>query len=117
MEKGTVLERAAEWVMYGEVGASSKTIWCVMMGAPKESTLGRYLRHGSTPLDSSDFRRCYLLLTFIPEWRNELYRVADIFPHWKRLVDNWRELEELYEEECEQGRAPKLYQRLTELQG
>lgn len=65
----------------------------------------------------SDFRRCYLLLKFIPEWKQRLHEVAERFPKWKPFVEQWDELTQLYEEERENvdGKARKLYARMREL--
>jgi hypothetical protein len=52
--------------------------------------------HSNTPSDPDDFSRCYRLLLKFPEWRERLQEVADRFPEWKGMVDNWDELERLY---------------------
>lgn len=99
------------WIRTGERGLSSETIFEVLADHP----LMEEDMEGSTPQDPSDFRRCYLLLEAIPEWREELQKVADQHPRWQPLVDNWAELEELYLQELPTGKAPKLYARLHQL--
>ena len=102
-----ILSKAHQWIMGGDTGRSSLTIWGVMMSAPAERPL--------IPADPSDFGRCFRLLELIPEWRKRLPRVSDIYPEWDGLVQHWPELEALWQEERSQGRAPKLYQRMIEL--
>ena len=71
-------------------------------------------KHG-VPLDPVDFGRCYRLLEVEPSWRAQLWKVSDVHPEWRPLVDNWAKLEALYEEELPTGRAPKLFALLNEL--
>jgi len=99
------------WIRTGERGLSSETIFEVLAEHPlMEEDLA-----GSTPRDPSDFRRCYLLLEAIPEWREELQKVADEYPAWQPFVTNWPDLEKLYLKESPSGRAPDLYARMHEL--
>jgi hypothetical protein len=95
------------WIAGPDTGMSSKTIWCVMMGA--------YCREPYTPADPSDFGRCYRLLKAFPEWRERMPEVAVKHPEWGPLVREWAALTALYEEELPKDRAPKLYARMQEL--
>lgn len=105
-----------EWIVYGEVGTSSKTIWAVMMGAVKLPVTphDRFL-HFSPPADPSDFRRCYNLLLLYPDWKKRLHEVADIFPEWKPMIEHWEDMEKLYFEELPSGSAPRLYDLMQQL--
>jgi hypothetical protein len=105
--------RKDEWLNTGERGTSSETIFEVMA----DHALGMKNWGWSTPQDPSDFYRCYTLLQLFPEWKSELHKVADKHPNWKPIIDNWDELCYLLEEELQRadGKAPKLYRRLTEL--
>ena len=101
-------DRAAWWIMRGEVGASSETIYSVLAGA-------RPPKHGAgTPLDPDDYRRCKLLLDLIPEWRPQLGRVAEKYSEWKKLVENWDRIAALFDEEAPSGRCPKCYRLIQE---
>ena len=100
-------ERACPWITGPDTGASSKTIWGVMMCAP--------VQWPSCPADPSDFGRCFRLLELIPEWRPMLPNVALTYPMWAGMVDAWEELEALWREECGQKTAPKLYKRMLEI--
>jgi hypothetical protein len=100
--------KARAWAESGDTGTSSRTIWHVMTGCPM-------FGDPYFPLDPADFGRCYRLLKLIPSWRKRLPEVAERFPNWKMLVENWRELTDLYEREYKTGRCPLLYRRMKEL--
>ncbi len=99
----SIAERARDWISNGEVGISSKTIWCALTGAPGPPQDACY------PFDPDDFRRCRRLLEIIPEWRTQLHVVTERFPWFKPFEDRWEEFDKLYEAEAKSGRAPKLY--------
>lgn len=90
-------QKAIWWLEFGERGISSETIYSVI--AP---TVGQgEIRHSGSychPCDAGDFRRCYLLLKTVPEWRAKLHLMKDVSPVWSKLVDNWDELTRLLEE-------------------
>lgn len=107
-------QRAMQWVVGNDTGTSSKTIWAVMQGAvtePGQQTSFNY----SVPWDPADFGRCHRLLLIIPEWRVNLSKVAEIFPAWKPLVDNWDELTALYVRDLGKGKSTELYDRMQVL--
>lgn len=108
------LKRALEWVVQGEVGISSKTIWAVMLGVADPHAENSW-RIYDRPWDVGDFRRCYLLLELIPEWKPRLNKVAELFPQWKPYVEKWDELTALYEEEKGKGSCPKLWAVMSEM--
>ena len=80
--------KAIEWYRGTDTGISSETIFEVMTGHP--------VRSHSEPADSGDFGRCYRLLDKFPHWRERLGEVADRFPAWRPIVDNWETLESMY---------------------
>lgn len=84
-----------DWIIQGETGISSKTIWYVMMGGTEPNNKW----FGGVPGDSSDFGRCYKLLALFPEWRARMPEVATINPEWTALVRHWDELTALYEQD------------------
>jgi len=84
-----ITDQHIEWLMSGDTGLSSMTIFAVMTARP-------YYR-ACTPFDSSDFGRCYRLLARFPEWRDRLPEVAVAHRNWEGLVREWDELETLYE--------------------
>lgn len=89
---GDVQRRALNWITSGDTGISSTTIWAVMMGAE----INPRSWHFGHPHDPDDFSRCHALLELIPEWRPRLREVADVFPSWSGLVDEWDTLTKLF---------------------
>lgn len=92
-ESSSVLSRAIEWLVTGETGTSSKTILAVMTGIVE----GKRSLDYCVPLDASDFGRCKKLLNAIPEWREQLPKVAEAFPQWRLLIELWDSLDHLYD--------------------
>jgi hypothetical protein len=102
----SIPERAKWWTIHGEHGTSSKTIWNVLaqdtMGDTKfdhehlEKVLIPPSQYGH-PYDADDFKRCYLLLKAIPEWRERLHEMKKWSPVWSKLVNNWGYLTNYYE--------------------
>ena len=81
-----------QWIIEGDVGVSSKTIWAVMMGvAIKQRQCDEH--DYDTPHDPDDFKRCHKLIVLIPDWRERLNEVANIFPKWKPFIREWIKLE------------------------
>jgi hypothetical protein len=99
------------WIVGGDTGTSSMTIWAVMTGRP----MPHDDQDPDIPHDPSDFGRCYRLLESFPAWRARLAEVADAHPAWAGLVGEWAELEALYRSEHPSGRAPQLYARMKAL--
>lgn len=115
-----VEQRAIMWATFGEQGISSSTIFAVMTEAIQyEDVFPRDWARFNVPHDPSDFRRCYLLLKLIPEWRERLEEMADDFPKWRPFVDSWDKMTALYEQEREnpKGRCPKLYELMKKCEG
>ena len=104
----TIDQRAIDWILSGDTGTSSETIWGVMMGGTKIS-------FADIPYDPSDFGRCYRLLKKIPEWAVRLSEVADAFPKWEPFVGAWPDLERIWIEESPSRNCPKLYALMQEL--
>jgi hypothetical protein len=108
------VETVSEWLDGPDTGQSSMAI----VAAVTEINLARYgdaARVGRTPNDPSDFGRCYRLLKRFPDLYTQLAKVALKYPHWAPYVRAWDELTALYEEEAPSGTAPKLWERLKQL--
>jgi len=93
--------RALCWLLSGDTGTSSETLCAAM--------LGLRTGYGSTPSDMGDFGRCYRLLEFIPAWRTQLEKVAQVYPVWAGLVKNWALLEKYYLKALKEERSSKNY--------
>ena len=80
-----------KWIVSGDTGLSSKSIWCIIMGVEETSP--------SVPCDSDDFGRCYRLLAYfnLSEKGAILFGLSK-FDIWKSLtkIDKWLALEQLY---------------------
>lgn len=88
----SVNERAWWWWNNGERGMSSEAMWrCFMNGVNSHSPAAH-------PSDPDDFGRCYRLLKVVPEWKNELHKLKALSPVWDRLIDNWHNLNEMFEQ-------------------
>lgn len=81
-----------QWIVEGEVGVSSKTIWAVMMGVAKTTRQCRSFDY-DTPKDPDDFKRCHKLILTVPQWRGRLPEVASVFPKWIPFIRGWDKLE------------------------
>lgn len=102
-------EKADWWLMFGERGVSSETIFQTIDGR-------KILRYnGSHPLDPDDFRRCCLLLQTVPEWKSKLHLMKAVSPVWEKLVDNWDVLTVMLEEQLSTGKANGMYERMKGL--
>lgn len=102
-------ELAVAWLRGGDTGMSSETILEVMTGIPVK-------RH-DIPYDPADFGRCYRLLKQFPEWKPRLRKVAERFPKWTPFVDNWSEMEKIYERDEPTNRSEELYDMMVMLRG
>ena len=83
-----LLHRACTWIVGRDTGLASITLWAVMMGVEPACP--------SIPYDLADFGRCYRLLAIIPEWRPRLAEVAERYPDWRPIIENWAKWEERY---------------------
>lgn len=103
-EAVTEVVNMRKWMSEGEHGISAKTMYSVLSGNPILSP-NRY----GFPHDPDDFRRCYLLLKFVPSWRNRIPEMASVSPIWAALAKNWDKLTEMLEAGMKTGKAPEMY--------
>jgi hypothetical protein len=85
-------DKALAWIVGDDTGASSKTVWAVMMGQQTD-------RWKSYPSDGGDLGRCLRLLALVPEWKTRMGELAAISPYWAALVEHWPRLEAVMIEE------------------
>ena len=87
MSHTALSEAAVEWLVHGEHGLSSRTIfnWLLLKEVDRRFGVSR-------PYDPDDFRRCELLLRQVPELRQRLPEMASLSPIWRRLVERWDEV-------------------------
>lgn len=101
-------EKMMFWLTKGERGISSEVMFETISG---HNLGGRK----SPPSDPDDFKRCYLLLETIPEWKTKLNELRKISPTWNNLVDNWDKLTELLEEQLRTHKANGMYEFMKKL--
>lgn len=105
----SIEKRAMEWLNVGEHGSSSKAMWFCFMG----QTGGR-----DHPYDPDDFKRCYKLLEFVPEWKSRISKLRTLSPQWDKLVDNWDTLTKMYEQNVKENwvnyKDIKMYELIQE---
>ena len=85
----SIEEKTNFWLLNGEHGNSSVAMCRALMDNPVSK---------SHPYDPDDFRRCYLLLKAVPEWKKDLHKLKSLSLEWSNLVDNWDILTSMYEE-------------------
>jgi len=105
----SIKDRQIFWLMNGERGVSSETIFRHLSDMPIN------IGYECHPLDPSDFKRCFLLLEAIPEWKSELHRMKKVSPVWSSLVDNWDKLTEMVKEQLQTGKDNGMYLFMKEL--
>lgn len=108
----SIRKNADWWLANGEQGISSKTMFYYLGGSRTKLT-----REEWPPSDPSDFRRCYLLLKAVPQWRKPAYlnKMKVVSKEWEALVDNWDKLEELLEEQLRTNKANGMYEFMQSL--
>lgn len=100
-------ENANWWLMNGEHGISSKTIFKYLYGYDGGEIK---IQFEDTPCDPDDFRRCYLLLKAVPQWKMKLHLMKPVSPTWSKLVDNWDKLTVMLEEQMQTKKANGMYE-------
>lgn len=104
------------WSLTGDTGISSQTIACIAVGIERKDagTFGFDI-----PRDSADFGRCYRLLKAVPDLRAALPLVAEKFPKYGPLVEDWDHLSKLYELDLADRnkgvKSSRCYDRIKEL--
>lgn len=102
-----------EWIVNGQVGVSSKTMWSAIKGVAKGNE--RQGGNFDIPYDPDDFSRCYKLYVECNLTKSDLQKIADTFKWWKPFIDNWDRLVELWLEESPKRSCPKLYDFMQKL--
>lgn len=110
----TVEERAAKWLRDGQVGMSSRAIYCHMTGGEE--------KRWSYPSDPDDLNRCLLLLDLIPEWKERMGEMATRGGAWTGLAVRWEELTTTFLDEVGLGwskanSAPKTFALMKQVIG
>lgn len=102
-----------EWIVKGEVGISSKTMWAAITGAVTTGDKGWKF---DVPHDPDDFRRCLKFVTDCGIDDEQMLLVKNVFPWFAPFIDNWGKMLKLWIEESPKGRCPKLYDYMQDLE-
>jgi hypothetical protein len=113
----TMSPALANWLSFGERGASSNAIVEQLTGLPTCRRFGSPFDH---PHDPDDLRRCRLLLEAVPEIAQQFHKMAAASPTWALLVQHWAELCRLMDQEAPawrsgHGRAPATFELMQQL--
>lgn len=105
-------DKMIEWIGCHRVGISSRTMWCAIMGVK--------CYKADTPRDADDFSRCYDLYKFCELTPADLQKVANRYPYWRPIIDQWDELCEMYVAKNYSGvneRLNAMFDEIMELKG
>jgi hypothetical protein len=83
-----------EWIVLGDVGVSSRTMWAAITATVTSGTMGRGF---DIPNDPADFSRCYKLWQKCALTPGQLGLVKVVFPWWSPYIDNWDKLVSMLE--------------------
>jgi len=97
----SISEKINDWFMNGDIGLSSK---CMV-----KHLTGKHTGFADYPHDPSDFSRCLGLIEAVPELRKEIHRMKELNPMWAAIVNNWDDIERLFNEEKGNRNANKTY--------
>ena len=100
-----IYQQVIDWLW-----VSSETIFSIISGQNIRPNFD-YM----APSDPDDFRRCYLLLKAVPEFKEMLYKMKPISHEWDALVDNWDRLTELLEEQMKTKQSNGMYDLMQSL--
>lgn len=105
-------EQAQKWLLSGERGLSSETMFAVFSGGEVDDD-------PSHPHDPDDLRRCRMLLEQVPEFAPRIGEMAAVSHEWARLVAMWDVLCKTMDAECDwrngKGSARKTYAMMKHL--
>ena len=105
-------DKMIEWIGCHTVGISSRTMWCAIMGVK--------CYKADVPYDADDFSRCYDLYKFCELTPDDLQKVANRYPYWRPIIDQWDELCEMYVAKNYGGvneRLNAMFDEIMELKG
>lgn len=99
------VENQKRWLEHGEHGVSAKTMF-KYLSDDIEIEINFPESH---PHDPDDFRRCYLLLETVPQFKTKLWRLENLSPVFENLVKNWDKLSRMLEEQMRTKKDNGMY--------
>ncbi len=89
-------EQIIDWMCNStNKGISSEAMAAAFLGRKPNENFG----FDNHPSDPADFNRCLLLLEASPEARKHMDKIAALSKTWKKLVDNWDDVEKCFIDE------------------
>lgn len=101
-------KKVFSWLESGHTGISSLTMCAMIFPQVKSHHRFDKLKY-DIPHDFADLNRCMNFLEKIPEAKNELQKVKNASPAWKKLIDIWSEIEILYQNKDYKNVYEKLH--------
>jgi len=101
-----------EWIAFGQVGVSSRTMWLAITGIIDKPQIMGYLF--DVPLDNDDFSRCLKMVRDYNVTNEQLQAVKIPFPWYAPIIDDWNNLVILYDA-CKINGSSLFYDRIQEL--
>lgn len=112
--RNVISKKAVNWLLSGDTGISSESMLVTALGI-KSKRVGM---HGlNAPYDPSDFKRCLELVKEIPEIKEFFPEISKKIPVFKKILENWNELEDIYEKDKKYGISPELYYLIGSYRG
>lgn len=108
-EASALVQKAAQWLATGEVGASSRFMCATIAGLGQDRS-----DRAPHPLDTADLGRCLGFLQAVPEARSGLGKMKSASPQWKALVERWEELESAMIEGDDRKKAAALIDEILD---
>jgi hypothetical protein len=105
-------EQVLDWLFNGETGLSSECMAAVALATPH--------KRRDHPLDPADFNRCLKLVKHAPGVRRAFPVIRKESKQWRKVIDHWDELEEMFVGEVgwnwsKAHSAPQTYDRMKAL--
>ncbi len=106
-----IVKKAIDWLDNGQVGLSSATMCATFFPQLKQhhklKDLYDYddLLEVHYPYDNGDFGRCLKFIESVPEIKLRLVELKPLSQEWSNLVDNWTEIESLFNSDKEASSA------------
>ena len=83
-------KKATEWIINGNVGISSKTMWAALMGV-------EYYR-ADFPHDAADFSRCHTFAEIAELTPEDFETICKVYPWWRIIYEIWPDMAKALEE-------------------
>lgn len=103
-----------EWIIKGETGVSSKTIWAVMKKVETNKRRLNSFGGYDIPYDPDDFKRCYYIVRDC-NLKSRLNEIVKVFPAWQPFIKNWNKLEMMLIKELATKKEAGMYEFMEKL--